>query len=50
MDKSRQISALLLVKLIKAIAEGQYILSRLSLSNAQALFMCTHGMAAHCKK
>lgn len=39
-----------LVNLAKVLAEDQCALSRLSLSNSHASYMCTHGIAAQCKK
>lgn len=39
-----------LVNLVRVLAQDQSALSRLPLSNAQASYMCTHGIAAQCKK
>ena len=38
-----------LVNLIRSVAEDQSALSRLSISNAHASYLCTHGIAAYCK-
>ncbi|XP_062268267.1 uncharacterized protein LOC133974640 [Platichthys flesus] len=38
-----------LVNLIRSVAEDQSTLSRLSLCNAHASYLCTHGIAAYCK-